>query len=73
MTREDELFTYDEQVLIGIYNPGSRDDLIRELEKMRGYLDPDEAELRELTDNVLEKLRDMTDEDFAALDFDAVI
>ena len=35
---------------------------------MRGYLDEDEAELRELTDSTLQKLGEITDEDFAALE-----
>lgn len=35
---------------------------------MRRYLEPDEAELRELTDSALDKLRGMDDAAFAALD-----
>ena len=35
---------------------------------MRGYLDEDEAELRELTDSALQKLGEITDEQFAALE-----
>ena len=38
------------------------------LSEMRGYLDADEAELRELTDSALYKLGQMRDEDFDALD-----
>ena len=42
--------------------------LIAALEDMRGYLEPDEDELRELTDSALAKLRHMGDADFEALD-----
>ena len=35
---------------------------------MEGYLDAEEAELRELTDSALAKLRDITDAEYAALD-----
>ena len=35
---------------------------------MRGYLGPDEGELRDLTDSALAKLGRMTDSDYAALD-----
>ena len=51
-------FTYEEQELMSIYDPGTREGLIANLEEMRGYLEPDEDELRELTDSALEKLRE---------------
>ena len=35
---------------------------------MRGYLDADEAELRELTDSAIGKLEAITDEQFAELE-----
>ena len=35
---------------------------------MRAYLEPDETELRELTDSAMSKLERMTDRDFEALD-----
>ena len=43
-------------------------ELIAALTEMRGYLDEDEAELRALTDSALQKLDEITDEDFAALE-----
>lgn len=61
-------FTHDEINLMAIYNPGTREGLIAELTMMRKYLEPDEAELLELTDSVLEKLTHMTDAAFATLD-----
>ena len=39
-----------------------------DLTEMRGYLDAEEAELRELTDSAIRKLRDITDAEYAALD-----
>ena len=35
---------------------------------MRGYLTPEETELRELTDSALQKLQDMSDSEFAELE-----
>lgn len=61
--------TFEERNLMCLYNKsGTRIGLIAELTKMRGYLEPDEAELRELTDSALSKLRRMTDADYEALD-----
>ena len=61
-------FTYEEMELMSIYDPGTREGLIANLEEMRGYLEPDETELRELTDSALAKLRGITDAEYAALD-----
>lgn len=61
-------FTFEEQQLMSIYNPGTRLGLIRTLVEMRTYLDKDEQELRKLTDNAIYKLNTMTDAEFDALD-----
>ena len=61
-------FTQDEMNLMCIYDTGTRVGLIAALTDMRGYLEPDEEELRSLTDSVLEKLRAMTDEGYAELE-----
>ncbi|MBC5736184.1 transposon-transfer assisting family protein [Lawsonibacter faecis] len=61
-------FTNDEMNLMCIYQSDSRSGLIAALTEMRGYLDEDEAELRELTDSALQKLGEITDEDFAELE-----
>ena len=61
-------FTYEEMELMSIYDPGTREGLIANLEEMRGYLEPDETELRELTDSALSKLRAMSDAEFAELE-----
>ena len=60
--------TIDEQQLMAIFNAGTRESTIAALEKMSTELEPDEAELRELTTSALEKLRSMTDAEFAVLD-----
>ena len=60
--------TNDEMNLMCIYQSDSRSGLIAALTEMRGYLDEDEAQLRELTDSALQKLDEITDEDFAALE-----
>ena len=62
------IFTNDEMNLMCIYQSDSRSGLIAALTEMRGYLDEDEAGLRELTDSALTKLCAMTDEDFAQLE-----
>lgn len=50
----DKHFTHDEVSLMSIYNAaGNREGLIAALTEMRGYLDAEEAELRELTDSAL--------------------
>ena len=61
--------TFEERNLMCLYNKsGTRHGLIDALMEMRGYLEPDEAELRELTDSALCRLRRMTDADYEALD-----
>lgn len=63
-----ENFTFDELNLMCIYNTGTRQGLIDALMEMRGYLEADETELRELTDSTLEKLRRMSDAEYESLD-----
>lgn len=67
-------FTNDEMNLMAIYNAGTRDGLMDALTAMREYLEEDEAELRDMTDSVLEKLTAMTDSEYDELvlipDFD---
>ena len=61
-------FIFEEINLMCIYNTGSRTGLIEALTEMRGELSPEEAELRELTDSALGKLRAMSDAEFAELE-----
>lgn len=61
-------FTNDEINLLCIYNTGTREGTLDALVAMREYLEPDEAELRDMTDSVVEKLEQMSDADFEALD-----
>ena len=61
-------FTFDEINLMCIYNTGTRQGLMVALKEMREYLEPDETELRTITDSALEKLSAMTDADYAALE-----
>ncbi len=61
--------TYEEQQLMAIFNSaGTRQGLISALEEMHGQLTAEDAELKELTDSSLDKLRDMTDAEFDTLD-----
>ena len=61
--------TFEEKNLICIYNEnGTRKGVIAAMREMRGYLEPDETELLDLTDSALRKLERMSDADYAALD-----
>ena len=61
--------TFEERNLVCIYSGGgTRLETIAALEDMRRYLEPGEAELLELTDSALGKLRGMDDMAFAGLD-----
>jgi hypothetical protein len=62
------MFINDEINLMCIYNTGTREGLIAELTQMRGYLGAEEKELLALTDSALEKLRNMSDTEYAKLD-----
>ena len=62
-------FTYDEICLICLYNDeGTRAGLIEAIRDIQDYITEDEAELRAITESVLDKLEAMTDEAFADLD-----
>lgn len=63
-----QTITFEEQQLLSLYNAGGRAGTISALRDMRGHLVADETELMELTDSALEKLMDMSDADFEALD-----
>lgn len=68
----ESYFSFEEQALISIYDHSRRAGLITELETMRGYLEPEDDDIRTLTDSTLEKLAAMSDETFEALDFEPV-
>lgn len=58
-------FTVEELNLIGIYVCEDRASLIEEMSDALPYMDED---MRDIVDRTLEKLRAMTDEEFAELD-----
>ena len=61
--------TFEERQLMSLYNAsGTREGLIAELRKMRGYLEEDETDLRDLTDSALGTLEKMTDTEYEGLD-----
>ena len=62
-------FNHDELMLMMLYNTVTRQGLVRELRLMQCYLMPDETALRELSEQVIEKLKLMTDADFAEVEF----
>ena len=56
--------TFDERMLMTLYNGGTRGGTINNLENMRICISYDETFLRNLTDSVLSKLDLMTEDDF---------
>ena len=62
-------FDHEELMLMMIYNTGSRLGLMQELRLMQCYLMPDETALRELSEQVIEKLKLLTDAQFAEVEF----
>lgn len=62
-------FNHDELMLMMLYNTGIRQGLVRELRLMQCYLMPDETALRELSEQVIEKLKRLTDAEFVGLEF----
>ena len=61
-------FTKEESMLMMLYNPGSREGLIRELAGMKVQLAPEEKRLSRLTDKVIKKLNAMDDATFEGQD-----
>ena len=62
-------FDHEELMLMVLYNTGTRLGLVQELWLMQCYLMPDETALRELPEQVVEKLKLLTDAEFAELEF----
>ena len=62
-------FDHEELTLMMLYNTGTRLGLVQELRLMQCYLMPDETALRELSEQVIEKLKLLTDAEFAELEF----
>lgn len=61
-------FSPEEQMLMMLYSPGDRPGLIAELEAMKTQLNKRERRLRVLTESVLAKLAQISDDDFTQLD-----
>ena len=61
-------FTNDELNLMCIYDTGTRTGLLDALITMKEVLEPEETELREMTDSVIEKLSAMSDAEYAELE-----
>ena len=61
-------FSNDELNLMCIYDTGSRTGLLEALTTMKEVLEPEETELREMTDSVIDKLSAMSDAEYAELE-----
>ena len=62
-------FNHEELMLMMLYSTGTRLGLVQELRLMQCYLMPDETALRELSEQVIEKLKLLTDAEFTELEF----
>ena len=62
-------FNGEELMLMTLYTSDTRQHFIHELRLMQCYLMPDEIALRELSEGVIEKLKLMTDAQFAEVEF----
>lgn len=60
-------FTIEEINLMCIYDTGTRQGLMDALKAMYSDLLPEEAELKQLTENVLARLNGMTDDEYAQM------
>lgn len=60
-------FTIEEINLMCIYDTGTRQGLMDALKAMYSDLLPEEAELRQLTENVLARLNGMTDDEYTQM------
>lgn len=60
------MFTVEESNLICIFTGGSRNEVIGDIEKALPYLD--DSDMKELSNRVIGKLRNMTDEEFEQLE-----
>ena len=60
-------FAIEEINLMCIYDTGTRQGLMDALKAMYSDLLPEEAELRQLTENVLARLNGMTDDEYAQM------
>ena len=59
--------TKDDEMLILLYGDGTREGLQKALVEMQNSLQADETELREMTEQLLEKLQHMSDRQFKKL------
>ena len=60
--------THDEINLLCIYQTNTRHETINAIMYMQQYLEPDETELAEMSDSLLAKLEQMSDEEFDELE-----
>lgn len=66
----NKVFTVEESNLICIFAGEGRSEVIEDIERALSYLD--EPDLKELSDRVIRKLRNMTDDEFATLELEIV-
>ena len=61
------ILTFEESVLLNIYNSGSCEDTLFQLKTMKSYIVDGETEMKELTESLIKKLSNMSETEFLAL------
>ena len=63
-----KMVSYEERQLMAIYNTGTRKGLLEALIDMQKFLSKEEQDLNDLTASAINKLQEMSDDDYEALD-----
>lgn len=60
-------FNYDEKMLIMLYHSGIKNDLIRTLNEMKAELTDEEMELKQMSENLIDKLNKISETEYKKL------
>lgn len=61
------VFNYDEKMLIMLYQSGTKKDLIKTLKEMKAELTDEEMELKQMSENLIDKLNKISESEFEIL------
>lgn len=60
-------FTHDEKMLLMIYGQSTKEKTVEELKMMKAQLTAEETELKEMTEYLMEKLRQISETEYSKL------